>query len=97
MSEEMSEEHEEHDELFHKDVNSLSHQITALSLTANLLDERLDSMQALLDQQLFPLDKKPVKINKNRAAVHSVYYLLKELHLTEENLCLGDFLRAFNR
>lgn len=86
-----------HEDLLKKDFESLSYQITNLSVTANLLEERLDSIQALLDQGHFSLDRKPIRVNPNRTAAAATRQLLGELHLTEENLQVGEFLRALNR
>ncbi len=77
-------------------LETLETQIKTLSETAHFLHHRLDTIQNLLDQQSFDMEKVPLRIAP-QAKAKQVRELLDALELQEENLQLGTFLRALNK
>ena len=77
-------------------LHTLESQIRGLCETANFLSHRLDTIQRLLDQETFELETQPIKVFPGQHTT-AVKKLLEALNLTDDNLKLGDFLRALNR
>ena len=75
---------------------TLESQIRSLCETSNFLSHRLDSIQRLLDQETFELETQSIKVFPGQHTT-AVRALLEALNLTDDNLKLGDFLRALNR
>lgn len=78
------------------EMNTLETEITRLRDTAHFLRHRLDSVQRLLDQETFELEKHPARITPNRKG-QQVRKLLQALALEEQGLTIGQFLRALNK
>jgi hypothetical protein len=90
---EMSE--DEDSEVF-ETLDTLESQIRSLCETSNFLSHRLDTIQRLLDQETFELETQSIKVFPGQHTT-AVRTLLTALNLTDDNLKLGDFLRALNR
>ena len=76
-------------------LDTLERQIKALANTTHFLHHRLDTIQRLLDQEMFDMETVHLTINPTSKA-SQVRELLEALQLKEENLQLGTFLRALN-
>jgi hypothetical protein len=79
----------------YEDYKSLTSQIEDLCKSSDLLTHRLDTIQRLLDQQSFNLETQKIKVGPF-AKAKNVRKLLDALQLNDEDLCVGDFLRALN-
>ena len=78
------------------ETSTLEADILHLRDTAHFLRHRLDSVQRLLDQETFELEKHPARVLPNRKG-QQVRKLLQVLDLQEEGLTIGNFLRALNK
>ena len=78
------------------DLKTLEQHIEHMKNTANLLGHRLDTIQQLLDRETFDLEHLTIRIN-TREKPKQVRELLECLALKEDDLQLGQFLRALNR
>jgi hypothetical protein len=79
-----------------EDHKTLAKQIEDLCETSNLLSHRVDTMQRLLEMHEFNLETQIIKVGPFSKA-KNVRKLLEALELSEEGLCVGDFLKALNR
>jgi hypothetical protein len=79
-----------------EEKDTLLQQIEHLKVNGDLLQHRLDSIERLLDQQTFQLQNVKIRVAPLENA-NQVRELLKTLELEEDNLVLGDFLKALNR
>ena len=77
-------------------LSQLTKDLEHMKHTVNLLSHKLHTFQALMDNDRFEFDDKPVTVIKSRRA-SSVRKLLAAMELQEEGLVLGAFLRALNR
>lgn len=77
-------------------LSKLAKELEFMKCTINLLSHKLHTFQALMDNDMFEYDEKPVTVVKSRRA-SSVRKLLVAMELQEEGLVLGAFLRALNR
>lgn len=78
------------------DIKTLQDHIEDMKKNANLLSYRLDSIQRMLDRQIFELQNLAIKVNPYGKPTQ-VHKLLATLDLKEDGLILGDFLKALNR
>jgi hypothetical protein len=77
-------------------LDTLESQINALANTTHFLHHRLDTIQRLLDQEMFDMESLSIQVAPSSKA-SQVRELLEALQLKEENLQLGTFLRALNQ
>jgi hypothetical protein len=75
---------------------TLEDELTRLRDTAHFLRHRLDTVQTLLDQETFELDKHPARIYPGKKGL-AARNLLEALHLQAQNLTIGAFLKALNQ
>lgn len=80
-------------ETFH---TTLEEELTRLRDTAHFLRHRLDTVQSLLDQETFELDKHPARIHPGKKG-QAARNLLKALSIQETDLTIGSFLKALNQ
>jgi hypothetical protein len=78
------------------DLITLEEHIEHMKTTSSFLAHRLDTIQRLLDQNTFELEKLQIKPNPSQKP-NQVCKLLEALGVDQSNLVLGDFLRALNR
>lgn len=75
---------------------TLEEELTRLRDTAHFLRHRLDTVQSLLDQETFELDKHPARIHSGKKG-QAARNLLVALELQETDLTIGTFLKALNQ
>lgn len=75
---------------------TLEEELIRLRDTAHFLRHRLDTVQSLLDQETFELEKHPARIQPGKRG-QAARSLLEALNLEESNLTIGLFLKALNQ
>ena len=75
---------------------TLEEELTRLRDTAHFLRHRLDTVQSLLDQETFELDKYPANIQQGKKG-QAARNLLEALGIQEADLTIGTFLKALNQ
>jgi hypothetical protein len=75
---------------------TLEEELTRLRDTAYFLRHRLDTVQSLLDQETFELDKHPAQIHPGKKG-QAARNLLEALSVQETGLTIGTFLKALNQ
>ena len=75
---------------------TLEEELTRLRDTAHFLRHRLDTVQSLLDQETFELDKHPARIHSGKRG-QAARNLLEALSIQEADLTIGTFLKALNQ
>ena len=82
---------------YEMDFKTLTQHIEHLKKTTDLLDYRLDTIQNLLNQQMFDLESYELRVAPNSHA-NQVTALLKELGLADQqHIKMGAFLKARNK
>ncbi len=75
---------------------SLEDELIRLRDTAHFLRHRLDTVQVLLDQETFELEKHPAILHPGKKG-QAARTLLATLNLDTENLTIGMFLKSLNQ
>ena len=78
------------------DMSELKTHIEKLLNSTNNMIYRLDSIERMMEQNMFDFDSLKVKIAKGQNEEH-VRTLIGLLDLNESNMTIGTFLRALNR
>lgn len=75
---------------------TLEEELTRLRDTAHFLRHRLDTVQSLLDQETFELDKHPAQLYSGKRG-QAARSLIEALGVQETGLTIGTFLKALNQ
>lgn len=77
------------------EIKTLESEIERLCTMSNLLQHRLDTIERLIHNNQFELEKQPIKSHPGREDILRPF--LQTLELEESGLTVGVFLQALNR